>query len=357
MRKILFLVLFLLTISNSFSSEKVYPMYAYQSNNEWSVVDNNGNKLFSSKQIIEVCGYSDGLIRTRLRVRGESVWAYLNIKGEVQFKIDTDGATEFQEGKAIVYNILDKENLINKYGMINKDGSFFKPIIYNDALGFTEGLAYIMNDSIRGYIDSLGNLKLPLPDKIVGFSFREGYAAITNEKLLTAYIDKTGKEIIPFKYNEADYFNNGYVKVSTQGKFGFVDKTGEYVIPMLFGEAKPVYDGVTLIAKYDNNFKNVAWAVLTVGLKMLTDWRYTDARAFEQGLAAVKYADKWGFINTKAEFAFQENFNLAESFAYDGLAYVKKGNTMGFIDKSGKMILELPKAEKYIDLRWNKEIK
>lgn len=355
--KTLFLFLFI-SLSLAFSQGKqATPLYAYQSNNEWSVVASDGSIFFKSKNIVEISGYAEGLIRAKIRERGEILWAYFNLNGELQFKIDTDGATEFSFGKAVVYNLVDKESGANKYGIIDKTGKYFKPIIYNDALAFTEGLAYVMNDSIRGYIDTLGNMKIKLADKNVGFSFREGLAAVSNVKMKTSYIDKEGKTILPFKYDESSYFSEGLVKVTTNGRFGFVDKTGEQIIPMMFGEAMPIYEGVTLVAKYDNNYKSVIWAVLTTRLKMLTDWRFQDARAFEQGLAAVKYADKWGFINTKGEFAFQDNYDLAESFAFDGLAFVKNSDLLGFIDKFGKKIITLPKAEKYVDLRWNKELK
>lgn len=356
-KKIIFLIFLILTNSTFSQVKQVTPLYAYLINNEWNIIANDGSTIFKSSKIVEVCGYGEGLIRAKIRERGELFWAYFNLKGELQFKIDTDGATEFQEGKAIVYNILDRENVVNKYGMIDTKGNIFKPIIYNDILGFTEGLAYVMNDSIRGYIDTLGNMKIKLDSNKVGFGFKEGLAAVTNEKIKTGYIDKEGNEIIKFKYDEADYFSEGFVKVTNNGRFGFIDNKGEQVVPMLFGEAKPIYDSVTLVAKYDNNFKSVTWAVLSIGLKMLTDWRFQDARSFEEGLAAVKFANKWGFINTKGEFAFQENYDLAESFSKDGLAYIKKDNFMAYINKSGKIIVELPNAQKYIDLRWNKEIK
>jgi hypothetical protein len=70
-------------------------------------------------------------------------------------------------------------------------------------------------------------------------------------------IDKTGKEIVPPKYDNAGGFKEGLAKVKLNGKWGFIDKTGKVIVP-------PKYD---------------------------------DAWSFSEGLAKVKLNGKWGFID------------------------------------------------------------
>ena len=57
--------------------------------------------------------------------------------------------------------------------------------------------------------------------------FSEGLAQVLlNGKW--GYIDKTGKEVIPCKYDWAWQFYEGFAQVSTKGKWGYVDKQGNW---------------------------------------------------------------------------------------------------------------------------------
>lgn len=60
--------------------------------------------------------------------------------------------------------------------------------------------------------------------------FSEGRASVQDAKGLWGYIDKTGKEIIPFNFKLALPFENGVAKVhSDQHVWLKVDKTGKFV--------------------------------------------------------------------------------------------------------------------------------
>lgn len=49
------------------------------------------------------------------------------------------------------------------------------------------------------------------------------------------FIDKSGKEVVPFKYDDAGYnFEDGIIKVKLNAKYGFIDETGKVVIPISF---------------------------------------------------------------------------------------------------------------------------
>jgi hypothetical protein len=48
------------------------------------------------------------------------------------------------------------------------------------------------------------------------------------------YIDKTGRLIIPFKFDGAGNFSEGLAAVSIKDKTGYIDKTGKFVISPRF---------------------------------------------------------------------------------------------------------------------------
>ena len=79
-------------------------------------------------------------------------------------------------------------------------------------------------NSKYGFIDKTGKEVIPLKYDNA-FDFSEGLALVwLNEKC--GYIDKTGKEVIPIKYYNADSFSEGLASVRLNGKWGYIDKTG-----------------------------------------------------------------------------------------------------------------------------------
>jgi hypothetical protein len=57
------------------------------------------------------------------------------------------------------------------------------------------------------------------------------------------FIDKTGKEVIPLKYDDARSFSEGLASVNLNGKWGYIDKTGKEVIPFKYDDAWPFSKG------------------------------------------------------------------------------------------------------------------
>ncbi len=64
-------------------------------------------------------------------------------------------------------------------------------------------------------------------------------------------IDKTGKEIIPCKYDDVGehniMYNTELIKVKINNKYGFVDKAGNEVIPAKYDGAEGFYDGIAIV--------------------------------------------------------------------------------------------------------------
>jgi hypothetical protein len=129
-------------------------------------------------------------------------------------------------------------------------------------------------------------------------NFSEGLARVKlNGKY--GYIDKTGKEVIPCKYDNAENFSEGLAIVMLNDKYGFIDKTGKEVTPL----------------KYDN------------------------AGRFSEGLALVRLNDKYGYIDKTGKEVtplYDEIRNFSE-----GLARVRLNGKYGYIDKTGKEVIPL----------------
>lgn len=82
--------------------------------------------------------------------------------------------------------------------------------------------------------------------------YSEGLAMVyilTNTGYKYGFIDKTGKEVVPLKYEAASDLHEGLARVKLNGKCGFIDKTGKVVIPMKYDDAGNFEDGKVRVEK------------------------------------------------------------------------------------------------------------
>lgn len=202
----------------------------------------------------DVKSFSEGL--ALVKINGK--YGFINQQGEIVINATYDHLDSFSEGLA--YSIKDKvgfidkkENIIfttngyyvdeqkvsdgliqvssresSKKGFINKKGQWVLPPIYDYAFGFSEGLAYVVQDKRIGYINKKGKWILLLKKHDPGY-FVEGLISITINKKF-GYMNKKGKIVIKPIYDFAERFSEGLARVKFNGKYGFINQQGEWVI-------------------------------------------------------------------------------------------------------------------------------
>ena len=151
--------------------------------------------------------------------------------------------------------------------------------------GYVEELARVCLNDKWGFIDKSGRLVIPCKYDDSG-SFREGLARVhLNDKW--GFIDKSGSEVIPCKYDGADSFSEGLAKVKLNGNDGYITQTGIW------------YDDA------DNNLSDNLRIVLRNGKYGLIDksgtevipCKYDDAYPFSEGRALVVLNGKLGTVD------------------------------------------------------------
>ena len=63
------------------------------------------------------------------------------------------------------------------------------------------------------------------------------------------FIDRSGKVVIPFKYDWALWFSEGLCAVQETNKYGFIDKTGKLVIPFIYDRTNLFNEGLAVVKK------------------------------------------------------------------------------------------------------------
>lgn len=142
--------------------------------------------------------------------------------------------------KAGVYeDIKDYSNGLSRvkkylYGYINEQGIIKLPLDYEEAGPFINGFAIIKKGKYK-IIDKKGEVIKKLNyDDIYMFYYSENGIYPVNEEKKWGYINSSGEEIVPLKYEYAQSFNNGLAAVKLNGLLGFINETGSLVIDHKF---------------------------------------------------------------------------------------------------------------------------
>ncbi len=172
----------------------------------------------------------------------------------------------------------------------------------------------LLSNSIFAYNYALFNSK---GEPITDFSYSQIYPSFENLILcqkdnLLGYIDKTGKEIIPFQYSYGEFFQKGAVKVAKDNNFYYINK-----------ENSPIFD--ISIKAYNPKLTNV--------IEVFKPYTPTNLLLIEKdGLCGV--GDTEGNIVIPCEYNRIINC--------DGdLFLVSKNNKFGYIDKNNKTIIPI----------------
>lgn len=358
MKKILLLLIVIIScgVIASAKSPASEPLIAYKIKGLWYFLNQQGNELFPAKAIEDVLGYADGYFTIKYK-DGEVIKnGMMNLKGEIVFKPDCDKLSVFQDSMAITIKYVDSEKTLGKYGFINLKGEQVISNKMNGVSFFSEGIAFAADGPKKGYIDKTGKFVITL-DNMAGNLFSEGLAVVNNDKFKSGCIDKTGKVVIPLKYDELGDFTEGLNRFYLNAKVGFIDKSGNEVIRPIYDDAKGFSNGIALVAM-SNSRGNYSWGFINKkGDLVSKDYKFELIRDFSENVAAVKQDMFWTFVDKEGNNVFPAVYSYAESFK-NGIAWVSNKiiDRRGYMDMNSNFIIDIPKFEKAIDLRFNRKI-
>lgn len=203
---------------------------------------------------------------------------------------------------------------------------------FEGATDFSNGVAWVKIDGKWGLIDKSGKeVVKPKYDEAGNFSEDLAWVKL-NEKY--GFIDNSGKEVIKPKYDGAGNFSEGLAGVKIDGKWGFIDKIGKEVV-------KPKYDwGESFRAGLAKVKLDGKWGFIDKTGKEVVKPKYDRADSFSEGLASVKLDGKYGFIDKSGKEVVKPKYDRAGDFS-EGRAWVKLDWDYGYIDKTGKEVVKL----------------
>ena len=241
---------------------------------------------------------TDGIQLFPVRIDGD--WGYINENGRIRIEPEFNSAETFSDGLARI-----REGSV---GYIDPSGEYVIEPRFEDGLPFKEGLAAVRVDGRWGYINKSGAFAIN-PQYSDAYSFKDGRAFVLTPGFDWEYIDQSGAiirtletpELTEFE-TESNYYSNGLALVFDfdTDQYGYIDEAGDMAIP----------------------------------------FQYAEARAFNEGYAAIKISDSWGFIDRDGNTSISPRYIEAGNFG-DGLVPVRENtNTWGYADKNGRMVIE-----------------
>lgn len=276
-----------------------------------------------------------------IEIKGK--WGYMDAKGKMQIPAQFDYADDFREGFAVV--------ALNRMPCVidAKGARMVDTGLYQTIGPVSEGLCAATDYQWkRYYLNTKGEVVITLPAEVYeARPFYNGVAVLSKAVdihetkygrdiatfgYLFGFIDKTGKMLTEFVYEDADDMQSGLSRVKKGTKFGLVNQQGVEVLPPtyqnigLFNEGKAVVDAG---GKY---------GYINDKAEVIIKPQYEFAYPFSDGMAGVWVKGKYGFINEAGELKVAAQFDAIKPFS-EGKAAAKKENKWGFIDRTGTWVI------------------
>ena len=230
-------------------------------------IDKAGKVVIPAELDMRMCNgpisvsFNDGLCRRHDYDSQKS--SFIDKTGKTVFECEGD-AEDFSEGLAAVSKCfsLDNDDFVCRFGFVDKTGFEAIPFIFNHAGRFVDGLCWAETDNQCGFINRDGKFELTGDFKTLILdediecgnyplcpTFSEGLAWVCNKEGKFGYIDKTGKVVIPFRYEACYDFHEGLARIcdKTTEKYGYIDREGNEVFPCQFGYAEDINEGVARV--------------------------------------------------------------------------------------------------------------
>ena len=195
-----------------------------QKNNNFYILDNNGNSIASPKVDLISWQYENGYVSYRINKH----WGFIDKDGVKVTEPIYDYVGSFSE------NGLANVKINGKWGYINTKGDLVIPAIFDFALPFHEAHAIVKLEKKYGLITSDGSMIIQCQWNDISIP-SNGLIAVQDEQNLWGYINLEGETVIDCQYVHAENFRNGIAHVwcgsYASTKTCWIDIAGNIICP------------------------------------------------------------------------------------------------------------------------------
>ena len=213
---------------------------------------------------------------------------------------------------------------------------------YEDAQSFYGNRATVVVDGVPQFIDrNYDTVLIATQSDYLSFgTLANGMFPAVKPNGQTVYLNTSFDVMFNgTEFDSGSSFANGLAVVGHEGVLKVIDtggvQVGEDYQAVASGDGGIIYSSERYFAAVSDKFYLYDDEGSRVGTLEVDD-----ARPFNNaGLAAVKVGETWGFTDTAGEIMIEPQFDEARSFA-NGLAAVRQGDLWGYVAPNGEMAIE-----------------
>ncbi len=201
---------------------------------------------------------------------------------------------------------------------------------------FEDNVLVVQKDGKYGMVDYSGNVLLDCKYENIEAVKGIENSFIIKENGKEGLSDSEGKIIIKAEYKEirglGDNYQNGYIVVNTEGKYGVIDFTGNQVIENSYEDIADVYGNGMYVVK-DKTYKLIDKA----GKTILDN--FDSIKSINGENIIVSVDGKYGVKNIENEELISTDYQDL-IYAFSNYYIAKKDGKYGVVDTTGKTVLK-----------------
>jgi WG containing repeat len=273
----------------------------------------NGNFSFKIKDSVGlldpqgdfIFGIKEGVIDTyqsgRIAVSDRLGIGFLDRLGNWAIERQYEDATNFDHGTAFAFNH-DSVFYIDTAGTILY--SFYQPSLFFTRVAINR--IAIETDSCYLMCDEKGNI-LASDFDCVGVLYSEGYLEVMKDSLW-GYIDTSGNLRIPYSFDASYGFMEGLAvsKNKATNSMGFVDTQGKWAISPLYRDCRGFENGIGAVSLWPLDHNPPKWYFIRRNGQLITELPCDNIMGFKNNLAQVVVDGKIAYVDTLFDFVWKE---------------------------------------------------
>lgn len=282
-----------------------------ENQNDWYMADLSGEIIGATCDSILV-GFRNGLCP----VKKDGKWGYMNDKGEIVIEHQFDVAKTFSNDG------LARVRCGKEWFFINKSGK--KSLTYDKIItGMSKNRAVVIINGEKTLINKGGEIICKLDaDKVSGFRDDNYAHIIKNNK--AALIDTLGNIVLSTEYNAIETFEGGIAAVVKDDLYGYIDITGKEIIPVKYEDyissldekgspirGVQIYENWKWLNTYYDLQGNLIWQDFTSSKKSIpyNPEREDFVEYFDSHLAELDPIEGIYYVTHKTYYQDRDNLN------------------------------------------------
>lgn len=229
-----------------------------------------------------------------------------------------------------------------RYGILDARGREIIDAEYTELHPFSEdGYALARNeDGAYLYIDQDGQPRKAPDGGYQDLGMLSSKRVVARHEGKYGYLDEEMKPVSEFVWEELSGIKHNTGAGKRDGKWVLTDKKGEPKTEERYEDVALDENGFCSAQKCIFVKEGEKYHLISTKGKQIGGQEFEDAKAFtEDGYAAACRDGKWGFVNTDGEVAIDFRYEDAKSFQ-NGFAAVCIDGLWGYIDLEGRLIID-----------------